>query len=75
MKPQIKPCLDKPSRGDIKPLWVSPREAELLIAMGHTRLYELLRDGTLKSIKIGRKRLISYASLESLGASQGDEQT
>jgi excisionase family DNA binding protein len=58
---------NQPTRGDIKPLWVSPREAELLIAMGHTRLYELLRDGTLKSIKIGRKRLISYASLEALG--------
>ena len=75
MKPQIKSCLDKSTRGDIKPLWVSPKEASLLIAMGHTRIYELLADGTLKSIKIGRKRLISYASLESLGASQGDEQT
>ena len=75
MNAQMKSGLDKPTRGHTKPLWVSPREAELLISMGHTRLYELLRDGTLKSIKIGRKRLISYASLESLGVSQGDEQT
>ena len=45
---------------------MSPREASLLTGIGLTRLYELLKDGTIKSSKVGRKRLISFASLESL---------
>jgi excisionase family DNA binding protein len=73
MTPQMKPGLDKPTLARTKPIWVSPREASLLIAIGRTRLYELLGDGTLKSIKIGRKRLISYASLELLGEAQREE--
>jgi excisionase family DNA binding protein len=73
MTPQMKTGLDKPIPARTKPLWVSPREASILIAVGRTRLYELLADGTLKSTKIGRKRLISYASLESLGEPRGEE--
>jgi excisionase family DNA binding protein len=55
-----------------KPIWVSPRRASSLTGIGLTRLYELLNDGTLKSTKLGRKRLVSYASLESLGESRGE---
>jgi excisionase family DNA binding protein len=71
MNNHIESCASKPARLTPKPLWVSPREAIFLTGIKRTRLYELLKDGTLKSIKIGRKRLISYASLEALGASQG----
>jgi excisionase family DNA binding protein len=53
-----------------KPIWVSPKEASRLVAIGRTRIYELIADGALDSIKFGRKRLISYASLERLGASE-----
>jgi excisionase family DNA binding protein len=49
-----------------KPIWVSPKEASRLTAIGLTRLYELLNDNTLKSVKLGRKRLVSFASLEAL---------
>jgi excisionase family DNA binding protein len=52
-----------------KPIWVSPREASLLTGIGLTRLNELFRDGTIKSTKVGRKRLVSFASLELLGRS------
>jgi excisionase family DNA binding protein len=62
------------SQSPTKPIWVSPKKASHLTAIGLTRLYELLNDGTLKSVKIGRKRLISFASLESLGASQRVDQ-
>jgi len=51
---------------------VSPREASRLTGIGLTRLYELLNNHTLKSIKLGRKRLVSYASIEALGDAQGD---
>jgi excisionase family DNA binding protein len=53
-----------------RPIWVSPREASFLTGIGLTRLYELLKDNTLKSVKIGRKRLVSFTSLELLGESQ-----
>jgi excisionase family DNA binding protein len=35
-------------------------------SIGRTKLYELLNDGTLKSVKIGRKRLILRSSLDAL---------
>jgi excisionase family DNA binding protein len=51
-----------------KRIWVTPNEAIRISGIGRTRLYELMADGTLKSIKLGGKRLISYASIESLGS-------
>jgi excisionase family DNA binding protein len=51
-----------------KPIWVSPRRASQLTGIGLTRLYELLNDGTVQSRKVGRRRLVSYASLEALGS-------
>lgn len=61
---------DNSPRDFAKPIWVSPRRASRLTGIGLTRLYELLKDGTLKSRKLGRKRLVSYASLEALGEQQ-----
>jgi excisionase family DNA binding protein len=57
-----------------KPIWVSPKEASRLTAIGLTKLYELMNDGTIKSGKVGRKRLVSLASLESLGESRRVDQ-
>ncbi len=50
-----------------KPIWVTPATAIRISGIRRTRLYELLKNGTLKSIKLGGKRLISYASIEALG--------
>jgi excisionase family DNA binding protein len=50
-----------------KRLWVTPREAIRISSIKRTRLYELINDGTIKSIKVGGKRLVSYASIETLG--------
>jgi excisionase family DNA binding protein len=72
MTNQIGTGASKAPRALMKPLWISPKEASRLSSIGRTRLFELLADGTLVSIKIGRKRLISYASLEALGGSQRD---
>jgi excisionase family DNA binding protein len=60
------------SRIDVRPnvekrIWVTPKEAIRISGIGRTRLYELLADGSIKSIKVGGKRLISYASIETLG--------
>jgi excisionase family DNA binding protein len=50
-----------------KRVWVTPKEAIRISGIKRTRLYELMNDGTIKSIKLGGKRLVSYASIEELG--------
>lgn len=45
-------------------LSVSINEAVRLTGVGRTRIYEALGDGTLGSIKLGRRRLIRLAALE-----------
>jgi excisionase family DNA binding protein len=55
------------------PIWVSVNEAIRLASIQRTRLYELLGDGTLRSIKLGGKRLISYASILALGEATNDQ--
>jgi excisionase family DNA binding protein len=67
MRSETESFTNAASQSRTKPIWVSPREASLLTGIGLTRLYELLKDGTLKSAKVGRKRLVSFVSLESLG--------
>ena len=47
-----------------KRIWVTPKEAIRISGIKRTRLYELINDGTIKSIKLGGKRLVSYASIE-----------
>ena len=67
MSSQTESFANNTSHNPTKPIWVSPKEASRLTSIRLTRLYELLKDGTLKSRKVGRKRLVSFASLESLG--------
>jgi excisionase family DNA binding protein len=47
-------------------IFVSVEEAGKAIGLGRTTVYELLRDGRLRSITIGRRRLICARSLEAL---------
>ena len=50
-----------------KRIWVTPKEAIRISGIKRTRLYELINNGTIKSVKLGGKRLVSYASIEMLG--------
>ena len=50
----------------IKPITVTIETALKVSGIGRTKLYQLLGDGTLKSITIGRRRLVIFASLEEL---------
>ena len=50
-----------------RPVWISVEDACFAAGFGRTRLYELIADNTLESVKVGRKRLISFATLERLG--------
>jgi excisionase family DNA binding protein len=49
--------------GDFEPLAVSPQQACLLLNVGNTRLYELIRGGELVTYHEGRARRITIASI------------
>lgn len=52
------------SRGDdVERLVVSPRRARLMLDVGNTRLYELLKANKLESYVDGRSRKILVASI------------
>ena len=48
----------KPTPGCIEPLTVRPRAAATAIGVGHSKLWELIRDGQLKVSRIGRVTLV-----------------
>jgi excisionase family DNA binding protein len=49
-----------------KPLAVPVGTALEISGIGRTKLYELIAEGRLKTVTIGRRRLINYRSLEAL---------
>jgi excisionase family DNA binding protein len=51
------------SSPNLEPLAVSPGEAARLAGLGRTTIYEALGSGDLKSMKIGKRRLITVAAL------------
>jgi excisionase family DNA binding protein len=56
------------------PLSVSVREACRLIGVGNTTLWALIKDGRVRTTRIGRRRLVIYASLQELMTSSADGQ-
>jgi excisionase family DNA binding protein len=55
--------LNTPSPSKAEPLAVSPGEASRLAGLGRTTIYNALGSGALKSIKIGKRRLITIEAL------------
>lgn len=47
-----------------QPLLVTVQEAARLLGIGRTTMFELIGSGGIKSIRLGRRRLISRRSLE-----------
>jgi excisionase family DNA binding protein len=45
------------------PLAVSPRHAARYLGVGHDAIYQLLNQGRLRSVKLGRRRLIPMSEL------------
>jgi excisionase family DNA binding protein len=46
------------------PLAVSPRKAARYLDVGHDAIYQLLGQGRIRSVKLGRRRLIPVSELE-----------
>jgi excisionase family DNA binding protein len=49
-----------------KPISVTVQTARKLTGLGNTTIYELIKQKKLKTVAIGRRRLILYRSLEEL---------
>jgi excisionase family DNA binding protein len=52
-------------RNQLEPLSVDIPEACRLTGLGRSKLYELLSNGEIASVKVGKRRLIKVASLRS----------
>jgi hypothetical protein len=52
------------------PLAVTVEEGRRIIGLGTTKVWELIASGDLKSLRIGRRRLILYQSIRDLIARQ-----
>lgn len=48
----------------LSPLAVSPRKAAQYLDVGHDAIYTLLNQGRIRSVKLGRRRLIPVVELE-----------
>ena len=49
-----------------QPLAVTVREACRLTGIGRTLLYDMIRDGRVNALRLGRRRLVTTASLNAL---------
>jgi excisionase family DNA binding protein len=49
-----------------KPLTLTVGDTSKITGLGNTKIYELINQGRLKSVAIGRRRLVLYSSIEEL---------
>ena len=67
---QRRPIDDQRQRVEIvdreRPALRSTKDTQRMLGIGHTKLYELLAQGRLTALKIGRKTLITDESIERL---------
>ena len=50
----------------LKPITVTVPVTREITGLGNTTVWELIRDGKLQTIKIGKRRLVIYKSIEDL---------
>lgn len=51
------------------PILISVEQAALLAGVGRTMLYTLMASNAVRSVRVGRRRLVEYKSLKSWQAS------
>jgi len=57
---------------NISPITITVEQARKLSGLGTTTIFKLLRKGILKRVKVGRKTLIWFDSLQALLQPAGD---
>jgi excisionase family DNA binding protein len=60
--PAADPAVDQ-TRGAVRPLLLTVREAAELVGVGRTTIYKLIGDGTLVSLRIGSSRRVPLSSI------------
>jgi len=60
------------SAAELRPITVTVQQARRLLGLGNTSVWKLIGDGRLRTVRIGKRRLILYESLEELIASAAD---
>jgi excisionase family DNA binding protein len=81
---EIRPHLKDPSGREVSvvqatsgfedvPFLVSVEEAARLLGIGRTTCYGLVMNGALKSVKIGRRRLVLRSSIEEYARNLGED--
>jgi excisionase family DNA binding protein len=51
---------------DIEPITVTIAETRKISGLGTTTIYDLIKQGKLKTAAVGRRRLVNYQSLKTL---------
>ena len=54
----------------MEPVLCSLEDAGKALNLGRTKIYEMLADGTLESVRIGRRRLVRVASVHALAGAK-----
>jgi excisionase family DNA binding protein len=54
------------SATDIRPLAYGPADAAKVLGVSRARVYELMNDGTIPSLKLGARRLIRHEAIVEL---------
>lgn len=57
----------------MKPILCSQAEAGKVLAIGKTKLGELIAEGALETVRIGRRRLVKIASLRGLAGLEPEQ--
>jgi excisionase family DNA binding protein len=58
--------LDFANTSPAKPITVTIQVALSLTGLGRTTFYQLIKEGRVQTITVGRRRLVVFASLEAL---------
>jgi hypothetical protein len=56
-----------------RPLAVTVKSACKLVGIGNTSMWALIKSGRVKTVSIGRRRLVIFTSLESLVADEAEQ--
>ena len=54
---------DRTAQSVVPPILLTPEQAAAALGVGRTSVYALLRDGRIRSVRLGRSRRIPYACL------------
>lgn len=52
------------AKTSVKPLVYKPEDAMILLSVGRCKIYELIRSGELKTVRVGKKYLVPMKSIE-----------